>query len=80
MKDDQSETNGSHPHPQPQRPKPRCKLVGKDGNVFNVIGLVRRALIKAGQQDAAKEFVQRAFKARSYDEVLVLCMEFVDVH
>jgi len=71
--------NGTQPGPHGRPPKPPCKLVGEDGNVFIVIGLVRRALLKAGQEAAAKEFVQRAFKARSYDEVLTLCMEFVDV-
>ena len=75
-----SNTNGFYEAKKADRPKPRCKLVGTDGNSFAIIGVVRATLIKAGQEDAAKEFVQRAFKARSYDEVLVLCMEFVDVH
>ena len=60
-------------------PKPSCKLSGKDGNVFSVIGHVRRALLAAGLKAEAKEFVQRAFAARSYDEVLGLCFEYVDV-
>jgi hypothetical protein len=59
--------------------RPPCKLVGEDGNVFNVIGRVKRALQQAGQADRAREFVQKAFAARSYDEVLGLCMEYVDV-
>jgi hypothetical protein len=60
-------------------PKPVCKLVGTDGNVFAVIGRVRAALIGAGQPDQASEFVKRALGARSYDEVLQLCMEYVEV-
>ena len=59
--------------------KPACKLVGEDGNVFNVIGLVRRALVAAGQPDRATEFVRRAFAAGSYDAVLQLCFEYVEV-
>ena len=62
-----------------KRKKPRCTLVGKDGNVFNVIAIVRRALIDAGEYDLASEFMQRAANARSYDEVLGLCSEYVDV-
>lgn len=55
--------------------KPRCKLVGEDGNVFNVIGRVRRALLNAGQDDQAREFVERAFRCGSYDEVLQLVLQ-----
>lgn len=61
------------------RPKPACKLVGTDGNVFSIIGRVQQALKKAGQNDRASEFVQKAFRAKSYDEVLALCTDYVDV-
>ena len=60
-------------------PKPPCKLIGTDGNVFAIIGRVRRALIAAGQEDRAREFVERAFRAGSYETVLALCLEYVDV-
>jgi len=63
----------------PRETKPPCRLVGEDGNVFNVIGRVRRALNDAGQGDRAREFVRRAMAAQSYDEVLGLCWEYVDV-
>ncbi len=55
------------------------KLVGEDGNVFAVIGNVRRALIDAGQGDEAAEFVAQAFNAGSYDEVLDLVLAYVEV-
>jgi len=63
----------------PERSKPSCKLVGTDGNVFAIIGRVREALRRAGQAERASEFVHRAFRAGSYDEVLQLCMEYVEV-
>jgi hypothetical protein len=59
--------------------KPKCKLTGKDGNVFNIIGLVQRALKDAGKVDEAKDFVAKAFAAESYDEVLYLATEVCDV-
>jgi len=59
--------------------KPVCRLIGEDGSVFNVIGRVRRSLKNAGQIDRAREFVERAYAATSYDEVLALAMDFVDV-
>ena len=50
-----------------------------DGNVFAIIGCVQRALKQAGQDAQARKFVQRAFAAHSYDEVLRLCFEYVEV-
>lgn len=58
---------------------PCCTLVGTDGNVFAIIGLVRRTLNRAGQADKAQEFMQKAFGAASYDAVLRLAFEYVDV-
>jgi hydroxyethylthiazole kinase-like sugar kinase family protein len=55
------------------------QLSGEDGNVFNVIGRVSRALKAAGEHAAAKEFTDKAFAAKSYDEVLQLCMRTVNV-
>jgi len=55
------------------------KFVGTHPNVFAIIAKVRGALERAGQPDAAREFVQRAFRSRSYDKVLQLCMAYVDV-
>lgn len=59
--------------------KPACKLVGTDGNVFSIIGRVKQALKKAGEEERAREFVEKAFCARSHDEVLRLCMDYVEV-
>ena len=56
-----------------------CKLTGTDGNVFSVIGRVQRVLKEGGQPDRASEFVRRAFQAKSYDEVLGLCTDYVEV-
>lgn len=69
-----ADTNGSSEHR-----KPPCQLVGADGNVFAVIARVARALREDGQNDRAREFIERAQASRSYDAVLALCFEFVDV-
>lgn len=60
-------------------PRPVCRLIGTDGNVFAIIGKVRRTLREAGQPQRAIAFSERAFQSRSYDEVLQLCMEYVEV-
>lgn len=59
--------------------KPKCKLTGTDGNVFSVIGNVARALKRASLFDEATEFKAKAFACHSYDDVLNLCDEYVDV-
>jgi len=58
--------------------KPKCKLVGKDGNVFNLIGLASRALKDAGMRDQAKEMTEKCFAAHSYDEALQIIMTYVE--
>lgn len=55
------------------------KLTGEDGNAFAVIARVSKALKAAGEDEAANEFVKAAFKSESYDELLQLAMETVNV-
>ena len=55
------------------------QLSGGDGNVFAIIGTVSAALKQAGYSDGAKEFSAAAMKCKSYDEVLILCMNTVEV-
>ena len=78
VEDPQADRPGDAPPP-PEHRKPVCKLVGTDGNVFAIIGRVREALRRAGQAERASEFVQKAFRSGCYDEVLRLCMEYVEV-
>lgn len=58
---------------------PKCKLSGTDGNVFAIIGTVSQALKRAKQPERAEEFTAKAFQSGSYDEVLALCFEYVEV-
>ncbi len=59
--------------------KPVAKLIGADGNVFNLIGIAARALKGAGQREEAKEMTARCFAARSYDEALAIIAEYVEI-
>ncbi len=59
--------------------KPPCVLVGGDGNVFAIIGSVMKALKRDGQPERAKEFQTKATSSGSYDEVLQLCFDYVEV-
>ena len=59
--------------------KPTCKLIGTDGNVFSIIGKVSGCLKRAKMNTEAEEFTNQAFQCTSYDEVLRLCMNYVEV-
>ncbi|MFJ9241001.1 hypothetical protein ACIRJ3_39190 [Streptomyces anulatus] len=63
----------------PQYPNVAVQLSGEDGNVYSVIGLVQKALRRAGHREAATEFSQAALGSQSYDEVVQLAMRTVDV-
>ena len=50
-----------------------------DGNAFCVIGAVQAALQKAGEnQQVIEEMLDRTFASRSYNNLLVICQEYVD--
>jgi hypothetical protein len=49
--------------------KPTAKLIGTDGNVFNLLGVCKGALSRAGMRDKADEMQKRVFACGSYDEL-----------
>lgn len=59
--------------------KPKCKLTGADGNIFNLIGLARKALREAGQRELGEEMTNRVYTSKSYDEALQIIMEYIEV-
>jgi hypothetical protein len=59
--------------------KPQVKLIGQDGNIFNLIGIAADALRRANQSEQAKEMTNKVFKSGSYDEALQIICEYVDV-
>lgn len=59
--------------------KPLCRLTGTDGNVFAIIGKVISTLKKFNQRDKALEFASKAMEQKSYDDVLKLVLQYVEV-
>ena len=55
------------------------QLTGTDGNIFNIIGKVRRALRENGRSDLVKEFTAYITNSSSYEEALCRVMEYVIV-
>lgn len=63
----------------PENVKPACKLTGIDGNVFVIIGKVCRTLKQAGLREQAAEFQAKAMASPTYEAVLSLCFDYVEV-
>lgn len=59
--------------------KPRCNLAGTNGNTFSVLGRVNRILREAGQVSRARELIERSGDCQSYDEVIILAREYVEL-
>ena len=59
--------------------KPVAKLIGEDGNIFNLVGIACKALRGAGLYDQEKELRSRIWDAASYDDALCMIMEYVEV-
>ena len=60
--------------------KPVCKLIGKDGNIFNLMGIASKTLKEAGMNEEAKEMVERINNSNSYIEALAIISEYVEIH
>ena len=61
--------------------KPEIQLSGEDGNVFNIIGLCKRAAKKAGwSTEEVSELVRQLMNAGSYDSVLQIILKKFEVH
>ena len=59
--------------------KPVVKLVGMDSNAFFIIGIVKKALKKAGaDQEYIDKYIAEAM-AGDYDNVLAVTMDYVDI-
>jgi hypothetical protein len=61
-----------------ERAKPKVKLVGENGNVFNLMGICMRALKSVKLHTESTEMCNRIFKAKSYDESLNIMLDYVD--
>ena len=59
--------------------KPECTLIGQDGNAFSIIGKVSKTLRQNVGQEKASEFMDRAFSCESYDHLLQLVQEYVEI-
>lgn len=59
--------------------KPEVRLTGEDGNAFFILGKVRKAMVKAGASSEELDGFMKKATNGDYDNLLVTCMEYVDV-
>lgn len=62
-----------------EKKKPVCKLIGQDGNIFNLLGIASRTLKRAGMREEAEKMGKEALNTTSYDEALSVIMKYVEV-
>ena len=56
----------------------KVKLVGEDGNAFNILGKVTKALEKGGFPELAEQYLKEAQNG-NYDHLLFTTQEYVEV-
>jgi len=59
--------------------KPKCALIGHNGNIFNLMGIVSRTLKSNGMSVESKEMVERVTHSTSYDNALNILSQYVDI-
>lgn len=70
---------GMEPEPETVQ-KPDCELIGKNGNIYNLIGLATKTLQENGMAEQAEEMWERVNdRAGSYYEALSIIGEYVNI-
>lgn len=62
--------------------KPECKLIGENGNIFNLIALASKCLTEHNMKEQAEEMKERIIEkgeAHSYEEAIAIIMEYVNI-
>ena len=62
-----------------EKKKPDCKLLGTDGNIFNLMGIASRTLRENGMAEQAGEMRDRICASGSYDEALCIIGDYVNI-
>lgn len=57
--------------------KPEAKMIGENGNIYNLLGIAQRSLRR--MPNAFNEMRDRVYECKSYDEALVIMMEYVEI-
>ena len=59
--------------------KPDCSLIGRDGNIFNLIGIAGQTLRQHHMEEQAAEMFHRITQRQSYDSALSIIGDYVNI-
>lgn len=59
--------------------KPKAKVLGKEGNVFNLLSICSKSLKDDGQHDNAKRMTDEVFESASYEEALRIMSNYCEL-
>lgn len=59
--------------------KVKVKLIGEDGNIFNLVGIARKELIKQGFEEVALNMTDEVYASKSYSEALSIMSKYIDI-
>ena len=62
-----------------EQSKPDCRLIGENGNIFNLMAIASRTLRNCGMADEAKEMRERIMSSDSYEEALCVIGDYVNI-
>lgn len=70
---------GFIPEKASEQKKPDCKLIGEDGNIFNLMGIASRTLRQNGMAEQAVEMRDRICASGSYGDALCIIGDYVNI-
>lgn len=59
--------------------KPKCALIGKNGNIFNLMSIASKTLENNNMREKAEEMRNKITSSKSYDEALCIIQEYVEI-
>lgn len=62
-----------------EKKKPDCKLIGEDGNIFNLMGIASKTLRQNGMAEQAVEMRDGICASGSYGEALGIIGDYVNI-
>jgi len=62
-----------------EKRKPKCKLIGEDGNIFNLMGIASRTLKRNGLKEECEEMIERIENSHNYSKALMIIEEYVEI-
>lgn len=63
---------------EPEKKRPKMELLGRDGNVFVILGAAAGLLIKEGMDQQANEMYGRVMQSDNYYQALHIISEYVE--